>query len=610
MKNMSKGYFAPLGNVTLTGRTPFTENRRRTLAYLRALPADMMLFFVRRTFGADTKGARAPGGWEAGSCLLRGHSLGHFISALSIAYSATGDREIYDKLVYTVRELRALQMRSGGRASEFVTACDPGDVREEDMSRDISAWGEGYIGAYPPDQFALLEKLTPYPKIWAPYYTLHKLLAGMLDCFEATGLDEAKDSARGIGDWIYDRLCAVPEERIAEMWGTYIAGEYGGMNEALTRLFALTGDEKYLSAAKFFDNKRLLTELSEKNDVLAGLHANQHIPQFTGSALLYGVTGEERYLSAARGFFDVVTGRHMYATGGVGRAEVFGGADRLAEDIDTDKNCETCAAYNMMKLARMLYSFDPERAGYMAYYERALVNHILPSQSRRTTRRSHAGVTYMLPIGPGARREYSDDTETFTCCHGTGMENHVKYGDSAYFVIEDAVPTVYVCLYLDSRFRDERLGIDINVGTSFPFPGVSVTAGGEGDYDVKLRIPEWTQIDPGEGSRFAESDYIKIEHAAGEEETFELEPGYTPRLEYLPDSQLAALMYGPFVMVTRDASVEPLTLKLAGRDVKDCLTLSQNREAGAFCLVGFGHEFFPSYEAQEVPYHTYFRIEE
>ncbi len=608
MKNMSMGYFAPLEKVALTGRTPYTENRRRTLSYLRLLPADMMLYSVRRTFGEDTAGADAPGGWEAEGCLLRGHSLGHFISALSLAYRATGDRGLYDKLVYTVKELRRMQLFCGGRARDFVTSCAPENVRAEDMSRDPSLWGEGYIGAYPPDQFALLESLVPYPKIWAPYYTMHKLLAGFLDCFEATGLPEAKDAACGLGDWIYDRLGAVPEERREEMWSTHIAGEYGGMNEALARLYELTENEKYLSAAKLFDNKKLFSSLADGRDELAGLHANQHIPQLTGAALLGTLTEDEEYLSAARGFFDTVTGRHMYATGGVGKGEAFGRAEDLANDIDTDKNCETCAAYNMMKLARTLFSLDPERSEYMAYYERALVNHILPSQSVKVTHRSHAGVTYMLPIGYGARRDYSDDFGTFTCCHGTGMENHVKYGDSAYFVVPGEIPTVYVCLYLDSDFRDEELGIDIKVKTSFPFPGISVTVGGAGEYDVKFRIPEWASRPEGDGGRYAASDYIKAEHAAGTEETYELGFEYTPRLERIPGSELAALMYGPFVMTARDASSEPLTLKLGGRDISECLTLSQNREAGAFCLVGFGHEFFPSYEAQGMPYHTYFII--
>ena len=188
------------------------------------------------------------------------------------------------------------------------------------------------------------------------------------------------------------------------------------------------------------------------------------------------------------------------------------------------------------------------------------------------------------------------------------MENHVKYGDSAYFVVPGEIPTVYVCLYLDSDFRDEELGIDIKVKTSFPFPGISVTVGGAGEYDVKFRIPEWASSPEGDGGRYAASDYIKAEHAAGTEETYELGFEYTPRLERLPGSELAALMYGPFVMTARDASSEPLTLKLGGRDISECLTLSQNREAGAFCLVGFGHEFFPSYEAQGMPYHTYFII--
>ena len=599
----AKGYYPWC--VALTGRTPYTENRKRTLQYLRLLSADTMLYNFRRTFGEDTKGAVTPGGWESPDCLLRGHSTGHFLSALALAFAATGDKYYREKASYIVSELRRLQKLSGGVPSEFSHALE--------NAGEPAVWGEGYIGAYPPDQFALLEELTPYPTIWAPYYTLHKLLSGLLGCFTQAGLDEALEVARGIGDWVYDRLSAVTPERRREMWGLYIAGEYGGMNESLAALFALTGEGRYLDAAKMFDNTEVFDGLAKGEDTVKNKHANQHIPQIIGALAEYDVTGDEYYLRVAENFFDIVTAHHMYATGGVGRGESFREPDALAENIDSDKNCETCAAYNLMKLARRLYAYDPENAKYMHYYERALVNHILPSQSGRTRRHSHAGVTYMLPIGPGAKREYSDDLHSFTCCHGTGMENHVKYGDTQYFVTEkDGIVTVYVNLYISSEYKDEERGIDIKIDAAFPFPGVTVTVGGDADYDVKLRVPDWATPEATDGAHFAPGEYVKVEHRAGVTETHEVRFDYTLRLEYTPDtrdgSPVAVLMYGPFVMVTRDPSTDLITLKLKG-EPGDNFIASHNREAGAFCLVGCGREFLPMYNVHGAPYHTYFKIE-
>ncbi len=616
-----KGYYAPLGSVSLTGRTrytasPYTENRDHTLSYLRFLDADTMLYSFRRTFGVDTRGAVPPGGWEEPNGLLRGHSLGHFISALSLAFASEGDAALGDKLDYIISELRALQLMSHGDPAAFVTASTPDNVREEDWSRDPSVWGEGYIGAYPPDQFALLEQKTPYNKIWAPYYTLHKLLAGVLECYIRTGNAAALQIARGIGDWVFARLSSVSPEQREEMWSLYIAGEYGGMNESLAELYSLTGDARYLEAARMFDNKPVFDGLAAGVDTIAHKHANQHIPQIIGALAIYEATGDAYYLNVAVNFFDIVTAHHMYATGGVGRGESFFDADALAANIDSDKNCETCAAYNLIKLARMMYALDPDDAKYMDYIERALVNHILPSLSRRRTRDMHAGVTYMLPIGPGARREYSDDMHSFTCCHGTGMENHVKYGESVYFVTERAGrAVVYVNLPVASEFTDAEHGIKLKLDSAFPFPDCSLTLDGDGDYDVMLRVPSWARAEVfGTGAHSDDGDYLLIPHAAGVSETLPFSFTYTARLEYTPDSpdghRTAALMYGPFVMAALGGGHDYITLHTGGGDIASKLRVSLNREAGAFSLVGFGREFVPMYLVGGAPYHTYFRIEE
>ncbi|MCD7776150.1 MAG: glycoside hydrolase family 127 protein, partial [Firmicutes bacterium] len=550
--------------------------------------------------------------------LLRGHSLGHFISALSLAYSATGEEEFRDKLDYIVGELYALQSKSHGRPRDFVTSCTPDDCGQEKWSRDPSVWGEGFISAYSPDQFALLEQFTPYAKIWAPYYTLHKIIAGLIECYDRTGNEQALTVARGIADWVYDRLSALTPEHRKKMWSMYIAGEYGGMNESLARLYTITGEEKYLEASKFFDNENIFPGLSHGEDTIAGLHANQHIPQILGAMLEYRATGDEYYHSIAKFFFDIVTEHHMYAIGGVGRGESFREADRLAANIETDRNCETCAAYNMLKLARELFSYEPECSKYMSYYERALINQILASQNPHTHEHMHNGVTYMLPIGPGAHKDYSDDFYSFTCCHGTGMENHVKYQDASYFIVEepDGIPTVYVNLYISSELSLKSEGIDIRLCSSFPYPEAKITLSGDADYVVRMRIPEWskdTKVSSLHSSvkKSESGQYLIVSHHSGRDDELLLTFDYTARLEYTPDTlddtPVAALMYGPFVMVVRDERRDYITLSVP-EDLNGALTPSFNREAKSFVISGLGHQFFPIYMAHEMPYHTYFKI--
>lgn len=611
---IQKGFYSPLDKALLK-ESAYSENRARTLEYLRILPADMMLYTFRQAFGVDTKGADHPGGWDEPRGLLRGHSLGHFLSALALAYSSTQDEYYKEKIAYIVNELRSLQLMSRGVPSEFVTACTPADCKQEKWSRDPSTWGEGFISAYSPDQFALLEQFTPYARIWAPYYTLHKIIAGLIECYARTDNETALAVACGIGDWVYGRLSVLTPEHRKKMWSMYIAGEYGGMNESLAALYNITKNEKYLKAAKMFDNENIFPGLAEGEDTIQRLHANQHIPQIIGAAVEYKATGDKYYYDIADHFFRIVTAHHMYAIGGVGRGETFREPDALAVNIEHDRNCETCAAYNMLKLARELYAYNPDDASYMHYYERALINQILASQNPHSGYHMHNGVTYMLPIGPGARKDYSDDFHSFTCCHGTGMENHVKYQDAAYFIKTEGEKTrVYVNLYIPSELSLPELGIEIKLDSKFPRPDTKITLSGEGDYEVYFRLPERTNtsFEGVEATAVEGTDYVKADHKGGEDVTVTVKFEYLVTLEYTPDTldgePLAALMYGPFVMVTKDARREFLTLTLPEDLNGGTFRLSANDEAGSYCLVGAGYDFMPMYKAHGFPYHTYFKI--
>ncbi|MCH5187775.1 MAG: glycoside hydrolase family 127 protein [Oscillospiraceae bacterium] len=594
---------APVGHyihseyITLLPTGRFYENRERTLSYLRELDPDRMLYNFRTAFGVDTKGAEPLGGWEEPTGLLRGHSTGHYISALSIAVSATGEELFREKLRYMVHELRKLQLMSKGDPAAFKTACTAENPSQENWSKNPGEWGEGFLSAYSPDQFALLEQFVKYKDIWAPYYTLHKIVAGMIECYSRVYLDEALDVAKDIGNWIHARLSAVSAEHRKKMWSLYIAGEFGGMNESMARLYALTGDEKYLETARMFDNGNVFPGLAEGVDTIMGLHANQHIPQIIGAHHEYRATGEDFYKSVAENFFHIVTHHHMYAIGGVGQGESFRGSDALAANIKEDTNCETCAAYNLLKLARDLAALDPENTAYMEYYERALINQILASQCEHITPDMLNGVTYMLPIGPGAVRSYSDNYNSFTCCHGTGMENHVKYTDASFLLTEDAL---YINQYVPASVKG---AVDVRIENDFPFGGVRVALEFNRDFTAKLRIPSWCDNPFPELSR--EGNFAVARGKAGEKFALCGEFTYSLRWETTPDeldgSAVAALMYGPFVMVTEDPSKEWISLdsdlekyKLIPGDVP--------------ILSDGARTFIPMYAAGEKPYHAYFKL--
>lgn len=612
----SLGTTLPLETVSLLGEHIFTQNYKRSLDYLLLLDADRMLYNFRMTFGVDTKNVKPLGGWDEPTGLLRGHSTGHYLSALSLAYSSSKNVDIKEKLDYMVDVLYELQQLSKGNPEDFVTTCTPTSATQQNWSTTPNTWGIGFISAYSPDQFALLEQFTPYATIWAPYYTLHKLLAGFIDCYTYTNNQKALSIAEGIGYWTYHRLNSITKETKDKMWSMYIAGEYGGMNESLARLFILTNNSIYIDAAKMFDNPKIFHGLSIGHDVISGIHANQHIPQIIGAMWEYKATGETYYYHLAKSFYDIVTNHYMYSIGGVGRGENFKEPDRLANNIELDRNCETCAAYNMLKLTKDLYTYAPDEVSYMDYYERTLINHIVPSQNPIISEHMHHGVTYMLPIGPGQRKGYSSDYHDFTCCHGTGMENHVKYQEMAYF-LDNHNTTVTVNLYLPSTFTWIEKGVTIIQEQSFPSEISRLRIHGSSELSIRLRIPHWITKDAtisinGEvySSELTPSSYVTITRNWSSDDVIELFTPYTIYLDKAMDtldgSMVASIMYGPFVMVAKDSSKEFITLVLSPFLNKDFNNISTTKED--IRLQYNNLEFIPMYKAYDCDYHTYFKI--
>ena len=423
----------------------------------------------------------------------------------------------------------------------------------------------GFLSAYPETQFMRLEEFATYggnQGIWAPYYTLHKILAGLLAAHALTGNTQALDVATKIGDWAYGRLSKLRPEQFDRMWNMYIAGEYGGANDAFASLYAVRRKPEYLTVARYFDNRNVKDPTVAGTDILDGRHANQHIPQFIGYLRVFEQNDQAEYYTAAKNFWDMVVPHRVYAHGGVGVGEIFRKRDAIAGSLYSEPNnhnhAETCPLYNMLKLSRNLFFHEPDPK-YMNYYEQGLYNQILGSRRDEDSVTSPE-VTYFVPVRPGERRQYGN---VGTCCGGTGMENHTKYQDSIYFQSADA-KSLYVNLYIPSLLDWKEKGFTIEQVTTYPFEGAStLTVRGNGRLAVMLRVPSWVrrgytvavngaaqQIEATPGT------YVTIERQWTSGDTIEIAMPLSFRAERtIDDPSVQSIFYGPTLLAVQAAPV-------------------------------------------------------
>lgn len=449
-----------LDHVRLSEGTPFYEAQQNRLAFLLNVNDDQMLHNFRTAAGLDTRDAPEMIGWDAPNSLLKGHTTGHYLSALAKCFATTGNSKILSKLDYMVQELMAVQAAFSKKAGIH----------------------EGFLSGYSQEQFDLLEVYKPYPEIWAPYYTLHKILAGLIDAYEYGHNQNALEIAKKIGHWTYQRLSRLPHDQLVKMWSMYIAGEFGGMNDSLARLTKITGDQEFVECAKLFDNDKLMFPLLENVDALNGMHANQHIPQVIGWLEIFSVTHEEKYYIAAKRFWDFVVNNHVYSIGGVGNGEMFHAPNDIAGQLGKD-TAETCATYNMLKLTELLMQYQPDTK-YMAYYEHATYNHILAT----TADNQNGESTYFMPTSTGHHREFDDEN---SCCHGTGLENHFMYNTGIYFKDDQSF---YINLLMDSTLIDQQHHVTIKTREAVNEVAVQIITELLAEKTLKVRIPEWGTI--------------------------------------------------------------------------------------------------------------------
>ena len=527
------------------------------VSYLLSFDNDKLLAGFRETAGLDMKGATRYSGWE--NSLIGGHTMGHYLSAMAQAYVNAGvsdsDREaIYEKLTAIVDALVECQENSKGKEG-FVFGATILDENNVEKQFDNVEEGKSNITT----------------EAWVPWYTMHKILAGAIEVYELTGYEPALTLAEGIGSWTYNRTSNWTKAQNANV----VSIEYGGMNDALYELYAVTGDERYAIAAHCFDQETLFKKIVYNTNSLNNLHANTTIPKFLGALNRYvtcngkTIDGEvvdaTAYLEYAELFWDYVVEHHTYITGANSEWEHFG-EDDVLDGERTNCNNETCNVYNMLKLTRMLYEITGD-SKYADYYENAFYNTILSSQNPET-----GMTTYFQPMATGYFKVYGEEFTKFWCCTGSGMENFTKLNDSIYFHSDS---DLFVNLYLSSELVWNESNLILTQEAELPesdtitFTVEAADSTKALDFTLRLRIPDWTAGDPvilvnGTAAECEISDGYALVEGLQDGDTVSLTLPMEVVAYTLPDEDsVLGFKYGP-VVLSADLGTEDMKTTTTG----------------------------------------------
>jgi hypothetical protein len=508
--------------VRLLPKSVFHDVQEWNRGYMARRAADRLLYTFRVNAGLPVGSARPLGGWEQPengrrSSELRGHFGGHFLSASALLFASTGDTEAKAKADEMVAELARCQARLGGR----------------------------YLSAFPITWWDRLEK---GQRVWAPFYTIHKIMAGLLDMYRLAGNTEALRVLEGMAAWADEWTAPKTEEHMQQV----LTVEFGGIAETLYDLAVATGDDRWAKVGDRFQKKSFLDPLALRRDELRGLHANTHIPQAIAAARRYEISDDLRFHDVADSFFHEVTTARSYVTGGTSNAEGWlGPPRRLAAELAVSPNtAECCCAYNMLKLTRHLYAWraDPR---YFDHYERLLLNH------RLGTIRPQVGTTqYYLSLTPGVWKTFNTEDQTFWCCTGSGVEEYAKLTDSIYW--RDGAG-LYVNLYIPSELHWPERGLRVRQETSYPEgekTTLVVAEAGPDDLEIRVRVPGWLRRAPEvrlNGRTLevsaAPGAYVSLRRAWKPGDRLDLELPMHLRVEAMPDDpRMQAFLYGPLVL--------------------------------------------------------------
>ncbi len=500
---------------------PFRDAMLRTQKYLHELESDRLLWYFRKTAGLDTPG-EPMGGWEKTE--VRGHTMGHYLSACAMMYAATSDEKLKEKADAIVVELAKCQ----------------------------KSIGTGYLSGYPEEQIDRVIALKP---VWAPWYTLHKIFAGLIDMSVYCGNDQALKVAEGMASWTKSRLDPLDRSAMQQMLNRT---EQGGMNETLANLYGVTGNNQWLELATRFNADAYNNPLLLHRDELTGLHVNSFIPNMIGTARQYELTGKFTDRSIAEFFWNCVVHGRSYCTGGTSVDEHWKSPPYHLADQLGGKTQENCCTYNMLKLTRHLFAWQP-RAEYFDYYERNLINSILSTQDPQT-----GMMSYFVTMVPGCWKYFNTPRDSFWCCTGSGMENHAKYGDSIYFHNCD---TLWVNLFIASELNWKQKAVVIRQETDFPEGETTtliVKTSRPTGFEIRIRVPYWvksgiTLTINGERQQVTAqpASFLSIRRTWNDGDRIEMTIPMSLWLCPMPDdANLAAVMYGPMVLAGQLGKVD------------------------------------------------------
>jgi uncharacterized protein len=506
----------PMKNVRLQPGA-FSAAAEANRKYLKTIPPDRLLRTFRLTAGVPSS-AEPLGEWEKPDCELRGHFAGgHYLSACALAFASSGDEELKRN----------------------------GDLMVAELAKCQAQHKNGYLSAFP---LELFDRLRDGVDVWAPFYTIHKIMAGHLDMYTLAGNEQALDTVEKMARWVWSWSDPLSEQQMQRV----LLVEYGGMGEVLANLYGVTGKREYLNLAKRFDKKGFFDPLAAHRDELKGLHVNTHVPQVIAAARLYELTGDKRYWNIADYFWDEVTSERSYCTGGTSNFEHWESDAGVLSTQLSPLTAEDCCVYNMLKLTRHLFGWSPQ-ASHMDYYERALFNH------RMGTIDPETGTTvYHLPHGNGYSKIYAKPFDSFWCCSGTGAEEFAKLTDTIYFHDDNSI---FVNLYIASDVNWTEKGIRVTQQTSFPDEQgttLTISAAKPVDVDLKLRVPYWAKnggvkVNGRPLPAFADaSSYLVLRGPWKNRDRIELSLPMHLHAAPMPDKEtLQAAMYGPLVLAAR-----------------------------------------------------------
>lgn len=692
IKVVAEGYQTPekevahtfsLADVSIDGDNRLTHNRDEALREICSWDVTQQLYNYRDTYGLSTEGYTKSDGWDSPDTKLKGHGSGHYMSAIAQAYAVATNPEqkaiLRKNITRMVNELRECQektfvynkeLKRNWEARDFAPEAELREMKGtwtafDEYKKHPELYGYGYINAIPAQHCALIEMYRAYNNsdwVWAPYYSVHKQLAGLIDIatyFDDKDIcDKALLIAKDMGLWVWNRMHyrtyvkqdGTQDERRAkpgnryEMWDMYIAGEVGGMSESLARLSEMVSnpDEKakLLEAANCFDAPKFYDPLSKNIDDIRTRHANQHIPMIIGALRSYKSNQKPYYYNLAENFWRLVQGRYMYAMGGVGNGEMFrqpytqilsmatNGLQEGESQAYPDIN-ETCCAYNLVKLSKDLNCYNPDNAQYLDYIERTLYNQIIGSLNP-----DQYQTCYQYAVGLNATKPFGNETPQSTCCGGTGSENHTKYQQSTYFANDH---TLWVGLYMPTTLHWKEKGVTIKQDCLWPaqHSAIKITEG-EGDFTLKLRVPYWAtqgfsiKVNGKEVAKsYQPSTYVELEQKHWKVgDVVEIDMPFSKHIEYgadklssdvasldgtpLKTSWVGTLMYGPLVMAGTGAQTwNQATLNIDSRlsniTVGESNGVTTGAGANLLTLKLNGKEFQPDYYRNANSTH-YYRI--